>query len=69
MLGNLIKTYLKDNGIKQSFLASELSLKENVLTSMLKGNRKISAEEYIIICKVLNLEMTYFADKISDIKH
>lgn len=66
MYGEEIKRYLNDNGIKYSFLASELGLSLAVLGTMLNCKRKITIEEYSKICKVLKVDFDFFYTKVED---
>lgn len=64
MLGELIKRYLDENGIKYTFVANEIGVAKNVLSAMLSGKRKITAEEYISICTAIKVDTSYFAEMI-----
>ena len=68
MLANIIKKYLDDNGIKYSFIASEVGMSIKVFSAMLSGNRKMVAEEFIDICRALKTDPNYFAEKVKQIK-
>lgn len=63
MRGIMIKRYLDENGIKYTFLAEKLGISMNILSPILNGKRKISADEYIEICRVLGLPLEFFANK------
>lgn len=60
MLGPKIKKYLHDNGIKQSYISEKTNLSIPILNAMLNGNRKITAEEYFLICDALNVNVEFF---------
>lgn len=62
MLGEKIKNYLVEHGIKQRFLAEKLELPDPVISDMLSGQRKIDAVEYYQICKALRVNMEYFLE-------
>ncbi len=64
MLGELIKNYLDENGIKYSFVAEEAGIPKNVFSSILNGKRKIVAEEYFTICFILKLDTSFFANQL-----
>ena len=64
MLGKVIKDYMKENGIKQQFIAEEIGTTPQTLGAMLNGQRKIEATEYFNICKALKVDISYFAIKI-----
>ena len=63
MLGEKIKNFIKENGIKQTFLASRLGVSTSTLNAMLNGNRNITAEEYFKICEILNVSVEAFREK------
>lgn len=62
MLGTKIKKYLHDNGIKQSYISEKTNLSIPTLNAMLNGNRKITAEEYFLICDALNVNVEFFRE-------
>lgn len=62
MVGQRIKTYLDDNGIKQSFLSDKTDIPQSVLSLMLKGTRRIEITQYYKICLALNVDMTKFLE-------
>lgn len=49
-----IARYVSDNGIKQTFIADKTGLSKNTISAILTLNRKMSADEYEMICKALN---------------
>ena len=55
-----IKQYLKDHGIKQTFIQKKLGISISSTNALLNNNRGISAEEYLKICEILNLPPDYF---------
>lgn len=64
MVGQKIKSYLADHGIKQSFLSEKTEIPRPILLSMLSGTRKIEIMEYVRICRALNVDfMTFVADE------
>ena len=63
MLGENIKNYLNENGIKQTFLAEKTGFSDSVISDICLGNRKIEASELYRICKVLNVPLDYFFDE------
>lgn len=64
MLGNEIKKYLLENGLKQSFLSEKTGISISKLNSILNNNRKILAEEYFLICKALNVDVCFFYNEL-----
>lgn len=49
-----IADYISANGIKQSFIVEKTGLNKNVISGILTSSRKMSADEYVQICKALN---------------
>jgi plasmid maintenance system antidote protein VapI len=64
MIGSIIKKHLDEDGIKYSFVAKEAQIPINVFSAMINEKRKITAEEYFKICKVLKVDANYFANKV-----
>lgn len=62
MLGNNIKRYLDNNGIKYSFVSMKTGIPMNVLSPMLNEKREIKAVEYFEICNALGVSLEEFAD-------
>lgn len=61
MVGRNIKAYLKENGIKQNFLAQRIGIPATTLNSMLLEKQKLPADTYFRICYVLGEPPTRFA--------
>jgi len=49
-----IAKYISDNGIKQSFIVEKTGLSRNIISAIMKLDRKMSADEYELIVKALN---------------
>ena len=60
MLGQRIKKYLTENGIKQTYLADKTGFSNSIISDMLNGIRKIETTEYFKICKALNVPFDFF---------
>ncbi len=60
MLGQRIKKYLTENGIKQTFLADKTGFTNSIISDMLNGTRKIETTEYFKICKALDVPFDFF---------
>lgn len=52
-IGKKVKQYLIDHGISQAFLSSKSGMSRSKLNLTLNGKRPLSAEEFVLICKVL----------------
>jgi len=55
-----IMKYIKENGIKQTFISQKTGIKKSTLSAKLRGQAKISAEEIELICWALNCSPTEF---------
>lgn len=55
-----MKEYLDENGIKYSYLSEKIGMPMNILSPLLNGKRKMSAEEYFTICEALGLSVDTF---------
>ncbi|MDD3206733.1 MAG: helix-turn-helix transcriptional regulator [Lachnospiraceae bacterium] len=64
MLGKTIKDYLRENGIKQTYLSEETGINQQTLNDMLNGRRRIEATEYMLICRALKVSTNFFAEKL-----
>lgn len=60
VIGNRIHDYLRENGITQISVARKTGIKKLAISNIANEKRKITAEEYYRICKVLNLPLEYF---------
>lgn len=63
MIGIKVKQYLDENGIKYSFLSEKIGIPMNVLSPLLNGKRKMSVEEYFLICNALELPVIHLNQK------
>ena len=43
--------FIKENGIKQSFIAERTGIDKSTISAILNGHRKLKADELDIICK------------------
>lgn len=62
MLYEKIRDYINENGIKANSIAKKLNVSEQTFSAIIRGKRKISAEEYFIICEALNVSLEKFCD-------
>lgn len=61
MVAKSIGEYLKENGIKQSWLADRLDVPPTTLNGIINGRAKMKADMFISICKILNVPPETFA--------
>ncbi len=55
-----IKEYLESKGISQAFLGRKTGISFSKLNLALNGARKLSLDEYAIICGVLGVDTNFF---------
>lgn len=55
-----IKEYLKQNGISQVHIAKEIGMAEPILSMTLNEKRKLTLDEYALICGVLKVDTNRF---------
>lgn len=59
-VGPKIRTYLRGQSITISELAHETAIPVRSLRRILRGECKLSAEYYYLICRALDLPLTFF---------
>jgi len=63
MTGSKIKKYLISKGISQTYVANKTGIPISTLNAVLNGNRKLLAEEYFVICQVLDVPLDTFIEQ------
>lgn len=48
-----VADYVRNMGIKQSWLAQKTGLTDNMISGILNGKRKMTADEFVRICKAI----------------
>lgn len=61
MLGERIRKYIVESGMKLGVVAERADIPMNTFSAMMNGKRRITAEEYFSICAALNVPIEYFA--------
>ena len=59
-MGLKIKKFLEDNGISQIFLSRKTGIPPVKLNLALNGNRRLTFEEYCLICGALDVNTDKF---------
>lgn len=59
-IGVMIKRYLEENGITQVFLSRKTGIESPKLNLALNGGRRLSLDEYAVICGVLKVDTNFF---------
>lgn len=57
---NAIKQYLKENGISQTFISKKTEINLPKLNLALNGKRKLTFDEYCLICGALGVSTSHF---------
>jgi transcriptional regulator with XRE-family HTH domain len=61
-VGQKIKAYLEEKEISQTWLSIETKIKQPKLNLTLNGHRRLSFEEYELICGALDLPVGAFLE-------
>lgn len=59
-VGMKIKKYIDENGITQAFLSEKTGISRPKLNLALSGKRRMTFEEYELICGALGVEAGHF---------
>lgn len=60
--GSSIKEYMKQNGIRQNFIAERTGISAPILNLILNNKRGIDVNEYIKICEAIGVEFSKFIE-------
>lgn len=60
MLGLKIREYISESGMKLGAVAEKAEIPMNTFSAMMNGKRKITAEEYFRICRILGVPLEKF---------
>lgn len=60
----IIRKNINDKGLRQNFISDKTGITQSSLSLILNGQRKISAEEFIKIGTLLNLDFNLFKEEI-----
>lgn len=58
-----LNEYVIENDIKQIYIAQKTGLDENAVSDMLNGNRRLLADEFLLICTSLDIDPNIFRNK------
>lgn len=61
MVGAYLKAYMKEKGIKQSYVADKVGISPQILGAMLNEQRKIEVTEFYGICSAIDADPTQMA--------
>ena len=60
VIATRIKAYVDGKGIKQSAIASATGMSKSAVSETLNGNRTLTAEEFVRICRFLEVPCEKF---------
>ena len=60
MLGLRIRSYIIESGMKLGAIAEKANIPMQTFSAMMTGKRKITAEEYFSICRILGVPLDTF---------
>lgn len=63
-VGKRIQQFIKDNGIKQTFLADKVGFTDAKLSAIVNGQRGIDCIDYARLCKALNVSYDKFLEGV-----
>lgn len=58
-----LNVYVAEKGVKQVYIAQKTGLTPDTVSKMLNGNRRILADEFLLICNALNIDPNIFRNK------
>ena len=64
MVREKIAQYIKNNGIKQNYVANGIGLSPQAISALVRGERGLDVEEYIRICDLFKVSYDYFMPSI-----
>lgn len=56
----IIRKYMKDNGIRLSYVSERTGMDRELLQRSLNGKRTLKADEFLKICTCLSLDLEQF---------
>lgn len=59
----VIRDYIQQHGLKQRHIAARAGIAEKTLSLILCGKRQLRADEFIGLCRALNLDLVDFIDQ------
>lgn len=60
-----VADYIREMGIKQSVIASKTGLSEQTVSTIMKGKRKMTIDDFVKICKAIGKEPNDFMEEVS----
>ena len=63
-IADVIKEKIKNNGIKQTFIAEKIGLNNVSFTDRLNGKVKFKTDEVFKLAKILNIDLNKFKEEV-----
>lgn len=64
-INKLLAEIVEQRGIKQIYIAEKTGMSQDVISKILRSERKISAEEFLLICEALDINPDVFREKVA----
>lgn len=64
-INKLLAEIVEQRGIKQIYIAEKTGMSQDVISKILRCERKISAEEFLLICEALDINPDVFREKVA----
>lgn len=61
----VIRQYLEDHGIKQTFVSDQCGWTKQKTNAIVTGKRRITADEYGAICEAVGVPYDYFYNLVA----
>lgn len=62
MIAEKLSNYIQEKGIKQKYICEKTGISKQSISCLLNGKRKLTIDEYALICTALELPPEYFFD-------
>lgn len=56
-----IRAYIEEKGLKQKTVAEKAGISKQAMSDSMRGVRRLTADEYVSICRVLGVSPDFFA--------
>lgn len=67
IIRKFLVNYISERGIKQSFISEKTGLTADTVSKILSGRRKILADEFLSICRALDIPQSEMNHLISNV--
>ena len=66
MVRERVVSFIRENGIKQSFICEKTGMKPQAVSAIMNLKRNIEVDEYCSICSAINVPLSYFVHSRPD---